>query len=199
LEPRHHCIISGTGRTGTSFIIQLLSYLGKDTGYASDPTERLDSIAKAGLEYDIRKRKAPYIVKNPRICLYIEEVLRDPSIVIDHAFIPMRSLDAAARSRAVVHETALTKDRVKGGLWLTKNADEQANILACLFHQLVWSLERAEIPITLLTYPRLTYDSDYLYKKLSPLVSDVDPHRFEEAFNKVRRPDWVHTLGPDDR
>lgn len=59
---RHHTIISGTGRAGTTFLVELLTQLGLDTqadklGYSIN--------AHAGLEADITLPNAPYIVKNP--------------------------------------------------------------------------------------------------------------------------------------
>ena len=35
LTPRHHVIITGTGRAGTTFLMELLTNLGLDTGFNS--------------------------------------------------------------------------------------------------------------------------------------------------------------------
>ena len=67
LKPRRHVMISGTGRAGTSFLVQLLTNLGLDTGVTPEKM-KLDENARAGLEYDIRKADAPYIVKSPFFC-----------------------------------------------------------------------------------------------------------------------------------
>jgi hypothetical protein len=73
---RHHCAISGTGRAGTSFLVQLLTYLELDTGFTED-TLILDKNARAGLELDILSRNAPYIVKKPWLCDTIIDVLKN--------------------------------------------------------------------------------------------------------------------------
>jgi hypothetical protein len=75
---RSHVVITGTGRAGTTFLVQLLTCLGLDTGFDINtmevlPTARtahigsmgLSPIARAGLEMDIRHAQAPYIVKSP--------------------------------------------------------------------------------------------------------------------------------------
>jgi hypothetical protein len=194
---RHHAIITGTGRAGTSFIVQLLSGLGKDTG--PDFIFPFNETAKAGLEFDIRKDNAPYIVKNPAICNYIEEVLSNDTIVIDHAFVPVRHLEAAARSRASVQEQFGVSKPVPGGLWLTNDAQKQADAIAAAFHNLVCALTRADIPMTFIAYPRLTRDCGYLYNKLKPLLEDVSCDRFCQVFHKLRRPEWVHSFTAADK
>jgi hypothetical protein len=60
---KHHVIISGTGRAGTTFLVQLLTELGLDTGFP-DAHSQIFPNCNAGMEYDIRDPKAPYIVKS---------------------------------------------------------------------------------------------------------------------------------------
>jgi hypothetical protein len=194
---RHHAVITGTGRAGTSFIVQLLSELGKDTGF--ETLFSFNETAKAGLEFDIRKDNAPYIVKNPAICNYIDEILANQTIVIDHVFIPVRNLEAAARSRVAVQERFGVSKPVPGGLWLTDDPQKQATVLAAAFHNLICALTRAEIRMTFLAYPRLSQDCDYLYGKLQPLVSDIDRNYFGRMFDKVRRPEWMHRFSDADK
>lgn len=116
---RHHVIISGTGRTGTSFLVQLLTDLGLETGYHPGQTE-LPPAERAGLERDIRLSHAPYIVKNPALCEYIDEVLSNPLIKINHAIVPVREFTSAAVSRTYVQEIRTGNpdgEAVNGGLW----------------------------------------------------------------------------------
>jgi hypothetical protein len=197
MHVRHHSIITGTGRAGTSFIVQLLSHLGKETGF--ETLFPFNLIAKGGLEFDIRKDNAPYIVKAPAICSYIDEILSNETIVIDHAFIPIRDLEAAARSRVDVQERFGVSKTVPGGLVFTEDPQRQAGVLAELFHNLIFALTRADIPMTFIAYPRLIRDCDYLYEKLKPLVADIDRDRFCEAFHKVRQPEWVHAFTDHDK
>src|SRR5882757_9380718 len=127
---RSHVVISGTGRAGTTFLIQLFTRLGLDTGYTPDTIE-VPLLSRAGLELDIRAATAPYIVKNPHICDLAEEVLAS-SVRIEHAIIPVRQFEAAAASRAYVQKlTTGSADgkTVWGGLWATDKADDQVGVL----------------------------------------------------------------------
>lgn len=197
---QHHCIISGTGRTGTSFLVQLLTNLGKDTGY-KPANLLLDDVAKAGLEHDLRYPNCPYIVKNPWLCDYIDEVLANRSIVIDRAYIPLRDLQAAAQSRVHVQQISGRGDfgvEVPGGLWHTKEPADQEFVLLGRFYNLVAKLSRADIPIVFLHYPRIVKDPDYLYKKLQPLVGDIKFRDFRAVFTQTVRPDWIHQFTDND-
>ena len=119
---RHHVIISGTGRAGTTFLVQLLTALKLDTGF-DNPKSAIDPNANAGMESDIRRANAPYIVKTPWLCDYLDDAIRVNQVVIDHAIIPMRDLFSAAESRRAVVRNAgrgAPPDKVLGGLMNTK-------------------------------------------------------------------------------
>jgi hypothetical protein len=200
---RRHIVISGTGRTGTSFLVQLLTHLGLDTGYGGPGALQLVPAARAGLERDIRDENAPYIVKSPWLCDYIDKVMANPSIRIERAIIPVRCFEAAAASRAHVQQLTTGHsdgaDLVPGGLWHTDKASEQISVLRLKFIKLVEELVRHDVPITFLWYPRLVQDPDYLYDKLSFLIPERDSASFRRVFEQVVRVDWVHQFSTDDR
>jgi hypothetical protein len=123
---RHHVIITGTGRAGTTLLVQLLTELGMDTGFHSSH-EGIYENCNAGMETDLRQDNASYIVKSPWICDYLEDLLRIGMVHIDHAIIPMRDLFSAAESRRLV--SAKSPDgnipnNVPGGLWDVENPAE---------------------------------------------------------------------------
>jgi len=197
---RHHTIISGTGRAGTTFLVKLLTNLGLDTGYSLWDLH-VWANCNAGLERDLRAEDAPYIVKSPWICDTIDEVAADPRIVIDYAIIPMRTLEAAAESRRYVERTS-DRDQFEGpgglpgGLWHTDDPARQEGVLARQFHKLMVGLAKTEARIILLHYPRLTHDPVYLAEKLAPLVGD---RPFLDVFRKTVDPTLVHQFTADDR
>ena len=211
---RSHVIISGTGRAGTTFLVQLLTHLGLDTGFDSNTMEVLQTArdarigpmdlfptARAGLEMDIRHPQAPYIVKSPFLCDLAEEALAS-SVRIEHAIIPVRHFNAAAASRAHVQKlTTGSADgkAVPGGLWDTDKADDQADVLRVKFTKLIEVLVRHDIPISFLAYPRLVRDPDYLYAKLNFLLADIDLPSFRRVFDRLVRPEWIHEFSADDR
>ena len=197
---RHHIIISGTGRTGSSFLVQLLTGLALETGFQPGETQ-LPPAERAGLERDIRLPHAPYIIKTPLLCEYIDEVLSNPLIKIEHAIVPVREFTSAAMSRAYVQEIrsgSPNGEAVNGGLWGTNKAAEQETILRHRFTSLIEGLARYDIPIKFLWDPRLTQDAAYLYEKLAFLLGDRDFASFAEIFDRVRRPDLVHHFTPTD-
>jgi hypothetical protein len=198
---RRHLIISGTGRAGTTFLVQLMTELGMDTGFA-DTRSGVFSNCDAGMERDIRDPDCPYVVKSPRLCHDLEAVLRDRSVVVDHAIVPIRNLYAAAESRRNVtlrSGTSFGSGEVPGGLWLTSRPDQQESVLAVQFHQLMLTITAFEIPITMLQFPRLIKDPNYLWEKLAPLLDGIGPEHFAAAFRRVVRPELIHNFGEVDQ
>lgn len=193
----HHCIISGTGRAGTTFLVILLTRLGVDTGYTSE-TAVNNNIPHAGLDYGYIKSETPlpYVIKGPWLCVTLEDSLkRDPSLVIDCALVPMRDLKAAAESRVSVQEKtagAQTEPRLPGGLWLTADPTEQQAVLQEQLSNLIACLARYDIPLLLLWYPRLVKDPEYLYNKLKFLLGQTSFKEFEHVFSELVQPDLVH-------
>jgi hypothetical protein len=206
---RSHVVITGTGRAGTSFLVQLLTYLGLDTGFSSQRMI-LDRASRAGLEYDLRQENAPYIVKDPNFSLYAEDILQNrKDILIDRVIIPMRDLHAAAESRRHVTNIAKSKlspadwskvdpTRIPGALWLTKDESDQESILLGQIYNLILVLANTTIPITLMHYPRIMKDSQYLYTQLLPILKDITYERFESVFSKAVIPEFVHSFNEND-
>jgi len=199
---RTHVVITGTGRTGTTFLVQLLTRLGLETGFSPDNMVLFEE-ARAGLEHDVREAGSPYIVKDPAFCDYAQEVLEREEIRIEHVFVPMRDLTAAAESRRLVvrrtdRSNGLLPSQVAGGLWHTDEPGEQEGVLLQQLYKLMLALSDADVPLTLLRYPRLTRDRAYLYRKLRPVLGTIDFGRFEEVFALTVRPDLVHRFGQDD-
>ena len=67
--PKHHIIIAGTGRAGTTFLVQLFTELGLDTGFSKeDFLTKIDPISHGGLERsldDANYEKLPRVIKSP--------------------------------------------------------------------------------------------------------------------------------------
>src|SRR5262245_45403961 len=115
---RRHLLITGTGRAGTTFLVQLLGRLGLDIGFA-DPDGEIAPHCNAGLEWNLSDPNAPYVVKNPRLCDDLAGVLAAGGVAIDHVVIPIRDLHEAAESRrdVVRRVGAAPGERVIGGVW----------------------------------------------------------------------------------
>lgn len=211
--PRSHVVISGTGRAGTSFLVELLTHLGLDTGFTTDElAKRKSLLARAGLEHDIRRPNAPFIVKSPWFCDYSEEILRRDDISIKHVFIPMRDLQAAAESRRFVTAQTVAAmpllDRVRyrlfpkglvGGIWQTTDASRQEEALLEQVYKLMLSLSATTVPVTLLRFPQIVNDPAYLFEKLRPILGQISFTGFRDVFCQVARKDLVHSFSVNDR
>lgn len=172
---RHHVIISGTGHAGTTFLVQLLTALKLDTGF-DNPSSDIYPNCNAGMELDIRQANAPYIVKSPWLCDHLDGAIRGNQIVIDHAIIPMRDLYSAAESRRAVHRKTgrvAPPDEVVGGLIHTRAPKEQESVLAQMLYNLFFVIAEHDIPVTLLHFPRLVNEPEYLCKKVGFLFPNV--------------------------
>lgn len=190
---RHHrLIITGTGRAGTTFLVELLSALGLDTGYQKgSATGDYFAHCHAGLEQkEIESADAPYIIKDPGLCDSLEEIISRDRVVIDHAIIPVRHLLHAAQSR----ERVGGNGNVPGGLVGTDDGTRQPAILAERFHRLIETLVVHDIPHTFLLFPRFAVDPDYTYAKLGFLLAGVSREQFNAAFLATARPDLIHNF-----
>lgn len=197
---KHHLIISGTGRAGTTVLVQLLTDLGLDTGFA-DLYSGLIASCDAGMEWDIRHPDAPYIIKNPWLCDYLDNVLQREEAIIDHAIIPLRDLYSAAQSRRDVEQRAdrsLYPDGVPGGLWHTETPAEQEAMLACQLYTLICAITKYEIPMTLLYFPKFIHEPDYLYRQIAFALGNIAYDSFLHSFRRVMRPELVHDFSPKD-
>ena len=190
---KHHVIISGTGRSGTTFLVQLLTELGLDTGFG-DPNSGVFENCRAGMERDLRATDAPYIVKDPALCDYLDDVLKQGQIKIDMAIVPVRDLFSAAESRRSVSrnsDPSLFPEGAPGGLWCTDAPEKQEAVLTAKLYQLIFTLAKWEIPVNLLEFPRCVEDGEYLFGRLRYILGAMEKKKFLSAFQKIAQPKLV--------
>lgn len=182
-------IITGTGRAGTTLLVQVLTDLGLDTGFAAD--HRVDPTVNAGLEFRIESPNAPRIVKDPNLSRRLGDLLDRGEVEIEHVVIPVRELDVAVASR--VRNTKYGSNlHTFGGLFGTARATHQREALALLFYELLFTVARYDLPHTLLLFPRFTEDWEYTYRKLSFLDPTIPPERWKEALAGRVDPGLIH-------
>jgi hypothetical protein len=195
---RHHVIISGTGRAGTTFLVQLLTALGLDTGFRE--SSPVYANCDGGLEADLRSATAPYFVKDPWLCDSLADVLKLGEVVIDHAIVPIRDLHSAAESRRDVSRRtgpdvyAAFGPVVPGGCWPSDRAEDQESLLARKLYALLETLAAHDVPTTLVSFPRLAMDPEYLYRKIGGCLPSSSYEAFTRAFRATSRPDKIHTF-----
>lgn len=187
-DKKRHVVISGVGRSGTTFLIHLLTKLGLKTGFRPDRvTYHINKDSNAGLENNVRSHLAPYIVKDPIMCDYIDEIAESDEIVLEHVYIPMRTLADAAQSRINISKKGNGKP-IPGGMWKTSEPDKQETMLAGQLYKLLVGLGKMKTPVTFLHFPTIVQDPKYLHDKLEYLVKDIEYDVFEKTFNEVANP-----------
>jgi hypothetical protein len=197
---RHHLIITGTGRAGTTFLVRYLAGLGLETHLSRKHQPHFDVNARAGLEdhpLRVDPKDLPYVIKSPWLHEEIDELLAHPEMQVDCAIIPVRDLSEAAASRVAVERRAIYEDSPwvasqtkawrswgwsSGGAVFSLETIDQARLLAVGFHHIVERLTRADVPIIFLSYPRIIHDWNYLFSRLKPyLPREVDQQMAQQA------------------
>jgi hypothetical protein len=190
-RPKHHLLIAGTGRAGTSFLVRYLDALGLETHFSWHDKASWHEDANAGAE-DVPlsnvPRELPYVVKSPWASEFIDRLLSDDAIKLDAVIIPIRDLAEAASSRLITEARAAAEiapwttqlDRpfetwghTPGGAVFSLHQLDQERILAHGFHKLLHRLVRADIPLVLIEFPRLVQDAAYLHSKLVPVLPEL--------------------------
>jgi hypothetical protein len=197
-------VIAGTGRAGTSFLVRFLEACGLDTG---PPDQFFDPRARAGLERNLLDEDAPYVVKDPWLFAYCDQI--DPgAIEVEALLVPVRELAAAATSRILQERIAMADSFwsdlpasdvhgvIAGGAVYSLDPVDEARILAVGFHRLIlWATVR-RIPLFLVEFPRIVNDGEYLIDTLWPwLGAHCERDRAMRAFTSVADPDLVRVEG----
>lgn len=161
-----HLVISGTGRAGTSFLVQWLGASGLDVGEFGPQDYHPE--ARAGYERNLLQPDLPYVVKDPWLWTYCADV--DPDMV-EVLVLPVRRLYDAAESRVRVERAAGAKRShwgwTNGGVLCSLDPFWQSRILAFGFYELVqWAVDN-DIPIQTLAYPRLVQSAAYAVDRLA--------------------------------
>jgi hypothetical protein len=157
-------------------------------------------VAWAGLEHDLKRHGAPYIVKSPHFCDRIEELVNDPGLRIDHAIVPVRDLEAAALSRMKVQDRHSERRSFSppGGLWDATSLAEQRDVLARKQYRLLYHLIRMDVPVTFLHFPRCALDWRYTQAKLAAIFSlEQTDTEFQRVFEAVARPERIDRAAPE--
>jgi len=201
-----HLLISGTGRAGTTALVQYFTVLGFDTGYTVEQTRRrIDPISNAGLEHSLSDENLPYVSKSPHYTQSLGGLLDRGEIAVKGLIIPVRDLFEAAESRRAAsrkaEEAGIDPRRQAGGLFRAKkNPARQEERLAVQLYKLVHAAARHEVPIYLLPFPDFVVDEAVLYRVLAPLLEQhgVSREEHQQAHSEAMRPNLVTTYEPLD-
>ena len=195
-------IITGPGRSGTTFLVQLLTRLGFDTGFEPYNETGYKPELRAGLEWPVLNEidfskhghseikqmivDAPGILKGPEWALVLKELLKRDLIDIDHVIIATRDLEEAARSRLAV-----------GLDWMvTPNGDheamvaDQTSVLAMVLGKTIEACETFNLAYTITKFPHLVHSGMYCFIVLVQALP-LDAAAFFPVFRDLANPNLV--------
>ncbi len=192
-------LITGPGRSGTSFIMQLLTRLGFDTGFKPGHENYHESL-RAGCEWTIdvdlerdsaehiaeQMRSGPRVLKSPEWGMILKGLLTLGLIEVDHVVIPVRDIDIAAKSRidAGLHwwiDKTLTGDEL---------VNDQAAIMALALGRAIEACLLFSVPCTVMLFPQLVMNEAYCYGKLSAL-GRIDRGEHTRVFTELANPEQI--------
>jgi hypothetical protein len=189
-----HIIIGGTGRAGTTLLVQLFGALGFDVGFSPEKLADIDPVSHAGLEHSpVRYWEYPLVVKSPAFSASLRDLLTQRLIKVRSVIVPVRNIKDAAESRRQV----TAKGSKRGALWGTVIPSEQEAVLLGVFHELICTVAEYGLPHVFIAFPLYVRDPDYAFRQLEPVLSNygVSGPEFLAAFAKVVRPDLVSDFG----
>ncbi len=182
-EKIERSIVTGTGRSGTTLFIEILSDLGftKKVG-------AYNHRAKGGLEYILNNNsnimdiiKSPLVFKDPRLLFSLSDVLdKFKTLKINRAFLCMREYEQSAKSGID-----------KGLVW---KESYNINDSSLLDHQInhhknnignfIETISIHEIPLTILHFPRFT-NAEYLFNKLKDTEFECSLDEIKSTLERV--------------
>jgi hypothetical protein len=178
-------LITGTGRAGTSFLVQVLTELGFDTGYGPKDcaTEIEESSCKAGLEKcDLNSE----VIKSPHMGADIKNTLR--KFIPDLVIIPIREPKQTAKSREAQGDG--------NGGWNCdeKSVKSQMEHDGNMLHRLIYELANLGVSYIFLPYPKWILYPDTIYPYLKVILDEkgIDLMKWTSAVVKFRNEDWIH-------
>ena len=172
-------IITGPGRSGTTFLMIMFTLMGFDTGFTKENYR--DFIFKncnAGLEKGYSNPH--YISKNPLFMKNMDIVLEKMKLKL--VIVPLRDLEVSAKSRA-------SRNKENGGLWNADNEKEQLAFYKDLLSNYLVKMVQHEIPTLFLDFDQMVTNKYYLYIKLKYILDEknVTFQDFSDAYTEASK------------
>lgn len=179
MDQQGHIIVTGTGASGTTFLMDVFAEMGLDTHYQA---------GHASFEFhDQCACPLPKIIKRPQFCEDLDCWL-NAGLIVDHAVVLVRSLEDAAESRRLVYQR--DGQGADGSLFGTTCPEEQTKALARLLGQLLSTLANRKVRHSFLDYEAIkSNDTDYLFHRLKAIFADsgmvFDESSFRDSYPKA--------------
>ena len=174
-------LITGTGRSGTTFLIKLFSFLEYDTGYNKENyTKSIAKNCNSGMEKNYTEKN--YILKNPTFIHNIQKIIEDKSIIIKYIIIPIRDYKLSALSRVKHGGT-----RVSGGLWSATDEQSQIQFYEKIISNYIYYMTKYDINTIFIDFDKMISDKKYLFDKIKNILDekDIQFEHFSSIYDEV--------------
>ena len=171
-------VITSTGRSGTTFLILLYTYLGFKTGFDD---RNMKSYIYTNCNSGLEKRDGDIgildVVKNPLFLYQMGQLDREK---ISWVIIPVRDFRLSAKSRNYYSTKA-------GGLiGGAKNVEQQIAIYNTYMSRYIQDMVKYDLPTIFLDFDKMVKDSEYLYNKLKvTFTKDISISFFKSCYQKA--------------
>ncbi len=188
-------IITGLGRSGTSFLMELFTMLDFNTGFSkkevqdfleNPPTER------AGFERNFNQNLE--VIKSPGFMVKPELIL-DNWKFFEYLIIAIRKEGDSSKSRILVQKQSGSKSPVNGGIVGINDVDieKQKEYFLRVFYNFFFEIsDLSNKRIIFIQYPKLKDNPKYLFKKLFEIFNkkNIDWDDFIKQFKLIRKEGW---------
>jgi len=194
-------LIAGTGRAGTTFLVEELTAAGAPTSFNQGAIAWTQGTeAHAGLE------TMPALENDGALsCSAHHRIFKSPYLTtryrqwanatnIEAVVIPVRAAQGAAHSRAKLDRGPGT-NRPGGFVAGATTEAEQLAANTRMSYDLVYALAAADVPMIFLAYPRHVRDVDYTFSRLESVLEsmNITKSKFARAHAATFRKDFVHS------
>lgn len=151
-------LVTGSGRSGTTFLMQILTACNLDTGYTNKSIQESIDKTNSGAEWPLHDgTEFPRIIKNPGFCIHLPSTMQRFHWKVDFVYVSIRKYDSVVK-HYLDESPALNKSE------LIRGVSHHVGML-------IQHLEFLEIPHTFIQFPRSVNEPDYLYFKLISLLN----------------------------
>ena len=199
---RGKILVTGTGRSGTSFTMQVLTALGLDTGF-DGPQHAFYRERMAGQERTVDRNateedwdRLPRVVKDPRLIVTLGHFLGRGLPPPDHVYVLLRRIGDAAQlrvDRGMLWEPATLSDAPP---WrhFPKPAQRAAQEEALYggLGRLLEALALHGVPHTLVQFPRLALDGEYFADRLGGVLGHLPRADVLAVHRALADPSAIH-------
>ena len=213
-EGNEKIIVTGTGRSGTTFLMQLFTSLGYDTGMPNANHDFRKDV-RAGMEFNYpfkiksdddldyqlgisiheavtRLEQYPLIIKSPSFAHHLKLLIESGVMKVKHAIIPIRDVSKSAKSRIEVD----LDTKMRWIDWDQYDPDrfiKQKTVLYNILGRLFEALSLHDIQYTVIKYPDMIYNADYLLERLKRVFPEIHEQDFYES-HKILAKDSLVTI-----